>query len=285
MQKFGLVLEGGGMRGVFTSGVLDCFMDNSLFVKNVFAVSAGSSNALSYLSLQRGRAKFCNIDALAKYRYIGLRYMFTQRCIMDYDFLFGALPKKVYPYDFRAYLNSLSEGANIEFSATDCRTGRAHYFRNPRTMASALLACRASCSMPFLCPMVEIGSGLYLDGGISDPIPVERAISRGFQKNIVVLTRNEGYRKHENLGKYAKIFYRKYPELVGSIYAKDANYNRELELCERLARGGEAFIIRPQKAITVDRLGRNPRELLALYAEGYACAKNALPELRKFCVR
>ena len=115
----GLVLEGGGMRGVFTSGVLDCFMDNNLYFPYTIGVSAGSSNGLSYTAHQRGRAKYCNIGAFEHHNYIGLKYLFTQGCIMDYDFLFGELPLELYPFDFDSYF----KGGQMTIVATNCLTG------------------------------------------------------------------------------------------------------------------------------------------------------------------
>ncbi len=135
-MKQTLVLEGGGMRGVFTAGVLDCLLDEKIYFPRVIGVSAGSSNGLSYASRQRGRARFCNIDALANRKYIGLKYLFTNRCIMDYDYLFGELPRRVYPYDFDAYLKS----GDFELVATNCRTGKPDYLEKPKTFAATLAA-------------------------------------------------------------------------------------------------------------------------------------------------
>jgi len=267
-----LVLEGGGMRGTFTAGALDFFMDKNLRFAKVFAVSAGASNGLSYISWQRGRARFCNIDALAAHPYIGLKFLFSQGCIMDYDFLFRELPLKVRPYDFDAYM----KGSDIEMVATSCLTGKPEYFKKPQTPEDTLAACRASCSIPYVCPIAKVGGAPYLDGGISDPIPLERALKSGFSKCVAVLTRNAGYRKKSMYNFLAKILYRKYPNAVEALRRAHEIYNASLARVEELERLGKILVIRPRKPLEVDRLGRDVSKLATLYDEGYACAKLAL---------
>ena len=270
-----LVLEGGGMRGVFTAGVLDRLMDEGIYFPYVIGVSAGASNGLSYASRQRGRTKFCNIDALSARNYIGLRFLLRQGCIMDYDYLFGDLPKKIYPYDFDAYLKS----GEFNFVLTDCLTGKAEYVRKPLTFDAVLSVCRASCSLPYVCPVSKINGVPYLDGGISDAIPVGRALSDGFKKCVVVLTRNKGYVKPSMYNPVAGILYRKYPNLVESLRRAHERYNKSLSYAEYLESEGKAVVIRPQNPLEVDRLERNPARLTRLYDEGYMLCGRAIPKI------
>ena len=265
LDGIALVLEGGGMRGVFTAGVLDAFLDGKFYFPYVVGVSAGSSNGLSYASRQRGRAKFCNIDALERYDYIGLKYLLTRRCIMDYDFLFGKLPREVYPYDFDAYLAS----GEFKLVATNCLTGAAEYFDKPRTFDGLLDACRASCSLPYVCPIARVGGVPYLDGGLSEPIATDCAEADGFEKFVFVLTRNAGFVKPSMYNPLAKILYgKKYPKLIECIKTAHLRYNKALARAEQLEREGRAVIIRPEKPLTVGRLESDASRLLELYAEG-----------------
>lgn len=272
LDDIALVLEGGGMRGVFTAGVLDAFLDEKIYFPYTVGVSAGSSNGLSYASRQRGRARFCNIDALSRYNYIGLKFLFTRRCIMDYDFLFGELPRNVYPYDFDAYLKS---GA-FKLVATNCITGRAEYFDKPETFDSLLDACRASCSLPYVCPIAEVGGVPYLDGGLSEPVAVRCAELDGYKKFVFVLTRNAGFVKPSMYRPIAKFLYKKYPNLIECIKTANVRYNETLAYAERLEREGRAVLIRPVRPLRVDRLERDVLRLSSLYDEGLRVCRDNL---------
>mgnify|MGYP002695932491 FL=1 len=188
----GLVLEGGGMRGVFTCGVLDNFMDRGVRFPYTIGVSAGACNGLSYLSGQRGRAKYSNIDLLEKYNYIGLKYLLKKRNIMDFDLLFRKFPEHILPYDYEAYFNCPERYVMV---TTNCLTGEANYFEEKRNKDRVIDIVRASSSLPFVCPIVYVDGIPMLDGGIVDSIPLMRARQDGYTRNVVVLTRNRGYRK------------------------------------------------------------------------------------------
>ncbi len=275
-MKQTLVLEGGGMRGVFTAGVLDCLLDEKIYFPRVIGVSAGSSNGLSYASRQRGRARFCNIDALANRKYIGLKYLFTNRCIMDYDYLFAELPRRVYPYDFDAYLKS----GDFELVATNCRTGKPDYLEKPKTFAATLAACRASCSLPYVCPLTRIRGVPYLDGGISDAIPVRHALETGAGKILLVLTRNRGFRKPPMYLSIAKILYKRYPRLIDALKRAHEAYNESLAYADKLEREGRIVALRPARPLQVGRLERDPEKLADLYDEGYRLCGAALSKIR-----
>ena len=265
----GLVLEGGGMRGVFTCGVLDSLMDRGIRFPYAIGVSAGACNGLSYMSGQRGRAKFSNIDLLEKHHYIGLRHLLTKGNIMDFDLLFHEFPERIIPYDYEAYE---ANSAHYEMVTTDCRTGKACYLSDKHDPKRIIDIVKASSSLPFVCPISNVDGEPMLDGGIANSIPLERAISQGYNNNVVVLTRNKGYRKPTKGTKVPFMFYRKYPKIKEAIRLRNTIYNQEIELVEKLEKEGMITVIRPEKPIEVGRMERDIDKLTALYEEGYNLA-------------
>jgi predicted patatin/cPLA2 family phospholipase len=268
-ERSGLVLEGGGMRGVFTCGVLDNFMDRGIRFPYSIGVSAGACNGLSYMSGQRGRAKYSNIDLLDKYRYIGLKKLLLTGNIMDFDLLFDKFPNEIIPYDYEAYAQCKER---YEMVTTSCVTGEACYYDEKLSPERIIDIVRASSSLPFVCPIAYVDGEPMLDGGIADSIPIERARALGYDRNVVVLTRNRGYRKPDKKGVVPPFMYRKYPALREVIANRNKLYNTQLELIERLEDEGEIVVIRPEKPIVVDRMERDVQKLLDLYNEGYDCA-------------
>lgn len=267
--KTGLVLEGGGMRGVFTCGVLDSFMDRGIRFPYTIGVSAGACNGLSYMSGQRGRAKYSNIDLLEKYQYIGLKYLLKKRNIMDFDLLFQEFPEHILPYDYESYFSSPER---YEMLTTNCVTGEANYFEEKQDKKRVIDIVRASSSLPFVCPIAYVDDVPMLDGGIVDSIPLMRAWNEGFTHNVVVLTRNRGYRKEAKDIHIPSFFYRKYPKMREALSCRCRVYNEQLEMVERMEEAGEITVIRPQKPVMVDRIERDIQKLTDLYEEGYACA-------------
>ena len=270
-QNIGLVIEGGGMRGVFTCGVLDYFMDNDITFPYAIGVSAGACNGLSYMSHQRGRAKFSNIDLLEKYKYIGLKHFLRKRNIMDFDLLFHEFPDNIIPYDYETYFASPHR---FEMVTSNCFTGQAEYFEEKQSKERVIDIVKASSSLPLLCPISYVDDVPMLDGGICDSIPVERSITQGYHKNVVVLTRNRGYRKEGKDMKLPSFIYRKYPAMRQALGNRNSVYNNQLDLVERLEDEGKVFVIRPEEPIIVDRIEKDTNKLLVLYEEGYECGKN-----------
>ena len=264
--KTALVLEGGGLRGVFTCGVLDCFMDKGIHFPFTVGVSAGACNGLSFMSGQRGRARASNIDLMDKYHYIGFRYLLTQRCIMDFKLLFEDFPERIIPYDYDAYFSNPDRFVMV---ATNCLTGKAEYLEERSSSARIMDIVRASSSLPFASPITNVDGIPMLDGGIADSIPVEYAISQGYEKIVVVLTRNKGYRKRNSSMTLAKVAYRKYPNLQKALAERNAVYNRTMDLVERLEDEGRIIAIRPSKPVEVGRMEKDTSKLAALYEEGY----------------
>lgn len=265
----GLILEGGGMRGVFTCGVLDNLMDRGVRFPYTIGVSAGACNGLSYMSGQRGRGKYSNIDLLEKYRYIGIKQLLLKGNIMDFELLFHTFPEQIIPYHYDV-LAKCEE--HFEMVATDCRTGRACYFEEKHNPKRVIDIVKASSSLPFVSPISYVDGVPMLDGGIADSIPLLRARELGYDNNLIVLTRNKGYRKPQKPTTVPPFFYRKYPHLREAIRQRNALYNEQVDMVERLEAEGKLTVIRPIKPITVDRMERDTGKLLDLYNEGYNCA-------------
>ena len=267
-EQSSLVLEGGGMRGVFTCGVLDNFMDRGIRFPYTIGVSAGACNGLSYMSHQRGRGKFSNIDLLDKYHYIGFKHLLLKRNIMDFDLLFDKFPNSIVPYDYATFAASKER---FEMVTTDIVTGRAEYFEEYHSPERIIDIVKASSSLPYVCPIAEVDGRKMLDGGISDSLPLARASEQGFPNSVVVLTRNKGYRKQAN-SHVPPLFYRQYPELRRALAMRNVIYNQQIEELEAREARGEIVVIRPERPVEVGRMERDTRKLLALYDEGYACA-------------
>lgn len=267
IRKMGLVLEGGGMRGVFTSGVLDAFMKYDLYFNYVVAVSAGACNGLSYISRQPRRARLSNIDMLVKYNYIGLRHLVTQGCIFDPELLYDRFPNELIPYDYDTYFASPS---TFEMVVTNCNTGRAEYLTEKDGNRQRLLdICRASSSLPYVSNVIDVDGQPYLDGGIVDSIPVGRAIDMGYDRNVLVLTRNRGYRNTSKDRKIPKFIYKKYPRLRVALSRRIAEYNHQLDMVEEMEDKGLVDVIRPLRPMDVDRIEKDEKKLEALYEEGF----------------
>ena len=269
----GLVLEGGGLRGVFTCGVLDCFMDHGIRFPFTIGVSAGACNGLSYMSGQRGRAKSSNIDLMEKHHYVGFKYLLTQGCIMDYKLLFEDFPEKIIPYKYDAYFSNPDRFVMV---TTNCLTGQAEYFEEKSSPESVMNIVRASSSLPFVSKITYVDGVPMLDGGIADSIPVQYALDQGYEKLVVILTRNKGYRKKEGKMHIAKAFYRKYPALQQALSVRNLKYNQTMDLIERLESEGRITVIRPINPVEVGRIEKDTAKLTALYQEGYSVASDLL---------
>lgn len=271
INNIGLVLEGGGMRGVFTNGVLDYFLDKNIEFPYTIGVSAGAGNGLSYISKQRGRGKQVNIDQYEKYNFVGLKFLIKKRSIFDFDYLYHEIPEKILPYDYEAYFSSRQR---FEMVTSNCLSGEANYLEDKSDKDRLLAIARASGSLPFVCPIAYVDGVPMLDGGITDSIPIERAQSQGYKKNIVVLTRNKDYRKKGKDLKLPPFVYRKYPAIRRAMEQRSTLYNNQLALIDKLEEEGKVFVIRPERPIEVDRLEKDISKLRALYEEGYELAKS-----------
>lgn len=261
------------MRGVFTCGVLDYMMDAGVRFPYGVGVSAGACHGVSFVSGQRGRARFTAIDAMHHHHYIGLQYLWRQHSIMDMDLLYDELPMRIYPFDFQAYQ---ANPMRFEIVTTDCQTGAPCYMEERADEPRLVQLCRASSSLPYVCPICPIDGRPMLDGGIVDSIPLQRALSQGYPQAVVVLTRNLGYRKGDRDIKIPPFLYHRYPRLRVALSQRGSTYNRQLALVEQLEAEGRILVIRPQQPIRVSRMERNVARLEALYQEGYDVAREML---------
>ena len=262
----GLVLEGGGMRGVFTSGVLDAFMKHEVYFPYVVAVSAGACNGLSYMSHQPRRARWSNIDMLQKYDYISLKSLIVNGSIFDPELIYERFPNEFFPFDYDTYEKN---PATFEVVTTNCRTGRAMYLTERHDHRRLTQLIRATSSLPFVAHITRVDGIPMLDGGIVDSIPILRSIDTGHQENVVVMMRNRGYRSSEPDIKIPKFLYGEYPRLRVALSRRTAAYNEQLDLVERMEDWGEIVVIRPQKPLEVGRITEDVAKLERLYEEGF----------------
>lgn len=265
--KTGLVLEGGGMRGVFTSGVLDAFMKHDLYFRYIVAVSAGACNGMSYVSRQPRRARISNIDYLARYKYIGIRHLVTQGCIFDRELLYDKFPNQLLPFDFDEYFKHAKD---FEMVTTNCLTGKAMYLSETSDRQRSLDIVRASSSLPYVSKIVTVDGIPMLDGGIIDSIPINRAIETGHEHNVVILTRNKGWRDTGKDRKVPAFIYKNYPRLRVALSHRHIVYNQQIDLIDRLEAEGKITCIRPMRPMEVGRIENDVEKLERLYEEGFA---------------
>lgn len=280
LDQTGLVLEGGGMRGVYTAGVLEFFLENEIFFPYVVGVSAGACNAASYLSGQRGRNKTVTIEYAGDPRYISWRNYFRNRQFFGMDFIFDEIPSKHVPYNYNAFYDRPTE---FVVGTTDCHTGEPVYFGKKDYQKDLLTVLRASSSLPFLAPEISYQNRMLLDGGISDPIPVKKAIEDGFKKNVVILTRNEGYLKKPS--RFHFLVNRKYPLYTGlqkSLRKRYSIYNETMAFLEEENKKGSVFLVRPSVPLKVGRMERDPKKLEELYYQGYVDAEKSAEKMLKW---
>ncbi|MDR5586247.1 MULTISPECIES: patatin family protein [Clostridium] len=276
----GLVLEGGAFRGLFTAGVLDALIDINIDMKYIVGVSAGITNGYSFVSKQRGR----NLEVMERFinhkRYVGYNNLLKCRSIMDMDFVFDEIPNEYCPFDYEAF-NKFD--GKVLAGSVNVNTGEVEYF-DKDYLEKKNTILRATCSIPLLFQFVKIKDQLYADGGLVDAIPIKKSISDGNNKNIIVLTRNEGYRKYESRGnKFAyKLYKKKYPKLANALRNRHISYNAQLDYCKELENKNEAIVIRPTIRMDVGRFERNKDKLKAIYNNGYNETMKIKDELIKF---
>ena len=262
----GLVLEGGGMRGVFTSGVLDALMKHEMYFPYVVAVSAGACNGLSYMSRQPRRARFSNIDMLRRYGYLSLKHLLVQGSIFDPNILYERFPAEIVPFDYETYARN---PAVFEMVTTNLLTGRAEYLSEKQDARRLTAIAKASSSLPYVAQITKVDGIPMLDGGIVDSIPVLRSVSQGHSFNVVVMTRNMGFRSTERDMKIPPIIYKEYPRLRVALSHRVEVYNDQLEMVERMERWGGILVIRPQRQMEVGRTCGDVVKLERLYEEGF----------------
>lgn len=279
-EKRGLVLEGGGMRGVFTAGALDYFLDQDIEFDTCIGVSAGSCLACSYLSKQKKRGWRTITDYLEDERYCGMKSYLKTGDYFGAEMLYKTIPEELDPYDYESFDKNPSRFYAV---VTNCRTGMAEYKRI-RDMRRDIAYVRASSSLPLMSRTVWIKKEPYLDGGISDSIPVRKSEELGNQKNVVILTRDRGYRKEPNKTlPLLKLRYgREFPKLVERMERRHLDYNDAVDYLLKAEEEGKAFLIRPPRPVTIGRLEKDREKLEALYRQGYETAKSLGDSLREY---
>ena len=281
LLKGAMCLEGGSLRGLFTAGVLDALLDNEVYIEYVNGVSAGSMNGMNYISRQRGRSKRINLKYLHGKRYISYKNMFKSRQIFNFDFLFNDISNKYDIFDWESFNDKAKK---YEVVATDVITGESKFF-DKNNCNDIISAVKASASMPVMSKMIDVEGRKYLDGGISTSIAYKRAFDVGYSKAIVVLTREEGYRK-KPVNKINESIYKRYfkplPNLVEKLMTVPERYNNMQEEMEELAKERKLLIIRPQNKVTVQRLEHSSVKLEKLYNEGYEVGSKNIENIKNF---
>jgi predicted patatin/cPLA2 family phospholipase len=277
VYRSGLILEGGGMRGVYTAGVLEYFLENDLYFPYVIGVSAGACQGSSYIARQPGRNRKVTIDYVTHQDYISYRNLFLKRELFGMDFIFDKLPNELVPFDFESFNNAAE---TFLIGTTDCITGEPVYFEKNDVPVDILKIIRASSTLPFMAPAIEFQGKILMDGGIADPIPIRKAMADGVQKRVVVLTKPKGYRKKKSSFSWLhRYVYKDYKGLHTALENRYKMYNETLDYIEALEAKNEVIVIRPSMDLKVGRVERNPDKLASLYEVGYEDAKEKFSQL------
>ena len=279
-MKTGIVLEGGAMRGLYSAGVLDVIMEEGIEAEGLVGVSAGAAFGCNYKSKQIGRAiryntKYCNDP-----RYGSIKSFLKTGDIFDVEFCYKTLPYELDPMDWDTF-----EKNPVEFYAvsTDMETGEAVYFKAEKEGEETMKMIQSSASMPLVSKPVLLNGREYLDGGISDAIPIKWFQSQGYEKNIVILTRPYGYRKKKSkMALLVKLMLRKYPKIVHAMNTRHIRYNETLDALEQMEKEGKVLLFYPPSDVLVKRTESDPKKLQAIYEAGRKDALKRLDELKRF---
>lgn len=263
-MKVGLVLEGGGMRGLYTAGVLDVMMDHHFMPDVVCGTSAGVTFGVNLLSQQRGRVLRYNCRYIGERRYISLHSWLTTGNMINKDFAYDLLPRELDPFDEATYEQSPAE---FYATITNMRTGEAEYVRITDTWKQ-MDVIRASASLPIICQPVEWNGEKYLDGGLADNIPLDKCLELGCDKVIIVLTRPMDYVRNDHIAPLCRLAFPRYKALLRTIEQRNEKYNARIQQILELERQGKVFVIRPSENRPVSRLEKDPEKLKALHALG-----------------
>ncbi len=275
--KTGMILEGGAMRGIYTAGVLDAFMEQGVTTDGVIGVSAGAIHGCSYVSRQKGRSIRYYLKYMKDPRFMSFRSLIRTGNLVDTQFCYHELPEKLDRFDYDAFVNS---GMEFYVVCTNVETGNAEYIRI-RDMHE-IEYVQASASMPLVSRIVEIGGKKLLDGGVADSIPVRAFRKLGYERNLVVLTRPKGYQKSPARMQLFQRAYRKYPEFLKAVEQRYLRYNQTLELIEKLEKEGDLLVIRPRRDLKMGRMEKRPEKVQEAYLMGYQDAMARAEEIRSF---
>lgn len=280
IKSTSLILEGGGMRGVYTAGVLDLLLDNNIDIKYCVGVSAGACNCISYISKQHKRNYRVNLNYIRDKRYLSFSNLIKTGSVFGMDMLFNLIPNELEPFDYESFKNS---GAKFIVGATNCETGLPEFYNIKDFDADGYDAIKASISLPLVAKVIKFDNKNLMDGGIAAPIPIQKAIDDGIEKHVVILTQHKGYRKGKNkMMPVIKRKYKNHPGLISAMENRYKIYNDTLDQLEELEKQGKCFIIRPSSPLEVSKFEKNKAKLEAIYNKGYKDAEKLLMGLRSF---
>ena len=278
--KTGLILEGGAMRGMFTCGVLDVFMEQDITFDGAAGISAGAVFGCNFKSRQIGRPIRYNKKYCADPRYCSIRSLITTGDLYGVDFCYRQIPDELDVFDREAFRNNPME---FHIGATDVKTGKAVFYKCTDGGKKDLEWMRASASMPLVSRPVPIDNGLYLDGGIADSVPYLYMEKLGYDRNIIILTQPDGYVKEKSgTLPVVRLMLRKYPELVWAMENRHRMYNNQMKQIKKREEAGTALVIRPPEALGISRTEKDPEQLERVYQIGRKVAEERMDEVKEF---
>ena len=276
----GLVLEGGGMRGMFTAGILDVMMENGIIFDGLIGVSAGAAFGCNYKSNQIGRSIRYNIKYCKDKRYCSMYSLIKTGDMFGADFCYHELPERLDKFDYDAFSTNPTAFYVV---CTDVSTGKPIYKQIKSADYNEMEWIRASASLPIVSRIVEADGKKLLDGGLVDSIPLEYFQSIGYEKNVVVLTQPDGYVKKPNkASRIVKMQYRKYPNLIKAVEERHLMYNAQLRYVKDAEKSGNTFVIKPDSVLSIGRIEHNPDNLKRVYEIGRSLMEKQLPKLKEF---
>ncbi len=279
-MKYGLVMEGGAMRGLFTAGVIDVLMENEITFDGAVGVSAGAAFGCNYKSNQPRRVIRYNTRFCHDKRFCSVSSLVKTGDMFGADFCYHEIPNKLDIFDYKTFNESPMEFYVV---CTDITTGKPVYRRCRVADDNELEWIRASASMPLASRIVEVGGMKLLDGGISDSIPLKFMEKTGYEKNVVILTQPRNYvKKKNNIMPLMKIAMRKYPQLINAMNNRHIMYNDELKYIRSSEQQGKAYVIAPDEKLPVGHIEHNQDILLEVYRIGRMTAMNKINEIKEF---
>ncbi|KGR78864.1 patatin-like phospholipase family protein [Ureibacillus manganicus] len=273
-----LILEGGSFRTVYTAGILDAFLDHEIMMPYILGVSAGAISACSYISEQKERTFRVIADYRHDKRYMGFRNFIKERSLFGLNFAYDVIPNQLNLFDWEKFK---SYEGSVQFGVTNAKTGQVEY-KNALEMDRSCTLLRATCAIPVMFPEIKLEEEAYFDGGLAEPIPINKAESDGFEKHVLILTRPKGYRKHtDRQSKFTmKLLSTRYPKLVETMKRRVIRYNETIRYIEKLEEQGKVFVFRPEQAI--QSLEKDVNVMRKNYEFGYKHAIEKMDELKQF---
>ncbi|MFC1890796.1 patatin family protein [Thermodesulfobacteriota bacterium] len=280
LKNTGLVLEGGGLRGIYTSGVIRCFMDKGIFFPYVIGVSMGACNAANYISQQPERNRIVNTRYVKDSRYISYLRLLTKGELFGMNFIFDTIPNSLMPFNLKTFMKS---DQRCITAVTDCTNGMPRYYEKREAGEDFCTILQGSCSLPFISKPVQFNGHVFMDGCLTDPVPVQKSMDDGNLKNVLILTRPKGYRKKRSKFLFlTRFWYPKYKGLQKALEERHTLYNNTMDLIDTLEKEGKVFVIRPETPLNAGQVERNKEKLYLIYDQGYADTSSCFDALNSF---